>query len=54
MSGMFALKAKAKEREGRLRDLKDMFTKYDSDKDGQLSKEDWMLVMRDSGHEMSQ
>ncbi|XP_059095420.1 calmodulin-like protein 3 isoform X1 [Tigriopus californicus] len=53
MSGMFALKAKHKEREGRLKDLKDTFHKYDADGDGQLTPDDFKSIMKDSGHEMS-
>ena len=50
---MFALNQKKREKEGRLRELRESFRKFDKDGDGALSQEEWMEVMRDTGAEMT-
>ena len=53
MSGMFALKAKDRARENRMKELRETFDKYDTDGDGQLSPDDWLQLLRDNGHNVT-
>ena len=47
--GMFALQQKKREKEGRIKELRESFKKADKDGDGALSPEEWMEVMKDAG-----
>ena len=49
----FVGKQRRREKEERLRELHESFLRFDKDGDGELSQEEWMEVMRDTGSEMS-
>ena len=47
--GMFALLKKKREKENKMKELRESFAKADKDGDGALNQEEWLEVMRDSG-----
>ena len=51
--GMVALLNKKREKEGRLRELRESFKKADKDGDGELSLEEWIDVMKENGVDMT-
>ena len=53
MAGMFALMSQKGREERRLKELREAFDNADKDKDGQLSPEEWLEVLKITGVEAS-
>ena len=51
--GTFVLMKQKREKESRLKELRESFKKADKDGDGVLTPTEWIEVMRDSGIEMT-
>lgn len=51
--GTFFLMNKKREKEGKMKELRESFRKADKDGDGALSQEEWMGVMKQNGIEMT-
>ena len=51
--GLFALMSKKGREAAKIKELEVAFKKADKDGDGQLSQEEWMEVLRETGVEVS-
>ena len=51
--GTFLLMQKKREKETKMRELRDSFKRADKDGDGALSRDEWAAVMRENGVEMN-